>query len=285
MSVVFLNQKFIPSEEAKISPMDRGFLFGDGVYEVLPSYDGEIIGFDLHIDRLKKNMSAVGISLSWTHQKWLEICKTLIKKNGFGSLGVYLHVSRGSEPVRSHSYADGIDPTVFVFSFKIPPEQIVCKSQIVPYKVSTSLDLRWSRCQIKATSLLGNVMHFQQGQQDGFDETLLFNDKDELREGSTCNVYIVKNGVVITPPLDNHILPGITRCILLDLLLKDSSIEVEERIISKEEVFSATEVWITSSSKGVIPVVEVDGKLINDGEVGDIWLLAQKIYSAGKKNY
>ena len=128
-------------------------------------------------------------------------------------------------------------------------------------------------------------MHFQQGQQDGFDETLLFNDKDELREGSTCNVYIVKNGVVITPPLDNHILPGITRCILLDLLLKDSSIEVEERIISKEEVFSATEVWITSSSKGVIPVVEVDGKLINDGEVGDIWLLAQKIYSAGKKNY
>ena len=128
-------------------------------------------------------------------------------------------------------------------------------------------------------------MHLQQGQQNGFDETLLFNDKDELREGSTCNVYIVKNGVVITPPLDNHILPGITRCILLDLLLKDSSIEVEERIISKEEVFSATEVWITSSSKGVIPVVEVDGKLINDGEVGDIWLLAQKIYSAGKKNY
>ncbi|MGI9270066.1 MAG: aminotransferase class IV, partial [Porticoccus sp.] len=173
MSIVFLNHKYIPLEEATISPMDRGFLFGDGVYEVLPSYDGEIIGFDLHINRLNTNLSALDINLNWSYQKWLDLCKTLIKKNGSGSLGIYLHVSRGEEHNRSHSYENGINPTVFAFSFKISPEQEAHKYKITPYKVNTSLDLRWSRCQIKSTALLGNVMHFQQGYKKGFDETLL----------------------------------------------------------------------------------------------------------------
>jgi D-alanine transaminase len=128
-------------------------------------------------------------------------------------------------------------------------------------------------------------MHFQQGYKKGFDETLLFNSSDELREGTTCNAYIVEDGTVITPPLDNHILPGVTRHILLDLLRKDGSIAIQERIITKKEVYSAAEVWVTSSSKGVIPVVEVDGNLIGNGEIGNVWLLAQKIYSNGKKNY
>jgi len=285
MSIVFLNHKYIPLEEATISPMDRGFLFGDGVYEVLPSYDGQIIGFDLHINRLNTNLSALDINLNWPYQTWLDLCKTLIKKNGFGSLGIYLHVSRGEEHNRSHSYENGINPTVFAFSFKISPEQEVHKYKITPYKVNTSLDLRWSRCQIKSTALLGNVMHFQQGYKKGFDETLLFNDSGELREGTTCNAYIVEDGAVITPPLDNHILPGVTRHILLDLLRKDGSIAIQERIITKKEVYSADEVWVTSSSKGVIPVVEVDGNLIGNGEIGNVWLLAQKIYSHGKKNY
>jgi D-alanine transaminase len=285
MSIVFLNQKYIPLEEARISPMDRGFLFGDGIYEVLPTYHGQIVGFDLHINRLNKNMSEVGIKLKWTNEKWLGLCRTLIKKNGSGNLGIYIHVSRGKELNRSHSYKNGISPTIYAFSFKIPAEHRASKSKIIPYKVNTSLDLRWSRCQIKSTALLGNIMHFQKGYQEGFDETLLFNDRNELREGTTCNAYIVKDRVVITPPLDNHILPGVTRYILLDLLSKESSVEIQERVVTKDEVYSASEVWVSSSSKGVIPVVEVDGNLIGNGDPGDIWLLAQTVYSKGKKNY
>ena len=120
MSIVFLNQKYIPLEEARISPMDRGFLFGDGIYEVLPTYHGQIVGFDLHINRLNKNMSEVGIKLKWTNEKWLGLCRTLIKKNGSGNLGIYIHVSRGMELNRSHSYKNGISPTIYAFSFKIP---------------------------------------------------------------------------------------------------------------------------------------------------------------------
>jgi D-alanine transaminase len=285
MSIVFLNQKYIPLEEARISPMDRGFLFGDGIYEVLPTYHGQIVGFDLHINRLNKNMSEVGIKLKWTNEKWLGLCRTLIKKNGSGNLGIYIHVSRGMELNRSHSYKNGISPTIYAFSFKIPAEHRASKSKIIPYKVNTRLDLRWSRCQIKSTALLGNIMHFQKGYQEGFDETLLFNDRNELREGTTCNAYIVKDRVVVTPPLDNHILPGVTRYILLDLLSKESSVEIQERVVTKDEVYSASEVWVSSSSKGVIPVVEVDGNLIGNGDPGDIWLLAQTVYSKGKKNY
>jgi len=285
MSIVFLNQVYLPIEEAKISPMDRGFLFGDSIYEVLPSYNGQIVGFEPHIVRLNKNISAVGIKLAWSHDAWLEICQTIIEKNGCGNLGIYLQVSRGADTKRSHAYTKDIDPTVFAFSFDIPPEQIASKLQVVPYRVAISLDLRWGRCQIKSNALLGNVMHFQEGRQKGLDETLLYNDRNELKEGSTCNVYIVKNGVVVTPPIDNHILPGVTRYILLDLLRKNDSIKVEERVILMDEVFSADEVWVTSSSKELVPVIEVDGRLIGNGQIGDVWLAAQKVYSAGKKDY
>ena len=156
---------------------------------------------------------------------------------------------------------------------------------MTPYKVTTNLDLRWARCQIKSTALLGNVMHFQNGYQKGFNETLLYNGRNELTEGSTCNAYIVKDGVIATPPLDNHVLPGVTRHILLDLLRKNNSMQIEERVILMDEVFSADEVWVTSSSKEIVPVVEIDGKIIGNGKVGDIWLAAQKIYSIGKRDY
>ena len=227
MSIVFLNHAYLPAEEAKISPMDRGFLFGDSIYEVLPSYNGEIIGFNLHINRLNRNMSAIGIRLEWPHDEWMKVCKALLEKNGLGNLGIYLQVSRGTAPVRSHAYTKDIDPTVFAFSFEINPEQSASKSKVTPYKVATSLDLRWARCQIKSTALLGNVMHFQHGHQKGFNETLLYNDHNELTEGSTCNAYIVKNGVISTPSLDNHVLPGVTRHILLDLLRRNDSMQIE----------------------------------------------------------
>ncbi len=285
MSIVFLDDSYVPMAEAKISPMDRGFLFGDGIYEVVPSYDGQMVGFVPHVERMNNGLAAVDIAFRWSTQQWKEVCDNLIEKNGSGNLALYLHVSRGADTRRFHAYPEGVEPTVFAFAFEIPAEPVADKSKVTGYKVTTERDLRWERCQIKSTALLGNVMHFQHGYEQGANETLLYNERNELTEASACNAYIVKNGVVITPPADNQILAGITRHILLDLLRKEGSIPVEERALTMDEVFDADEVWVTSSSKEVVPVIEIDGKAVGDGKIGDIWLAAQTIYSAGKLNY
>ncbi len=285
MSIVFLNNTFLPMAEAKISPMDRGFLFGDGIYEVIPSYEGKLVGFAPHIERMNNGMKEIGINFDWTLQQWRDVADTLIEKNEGDNLGIYLHVSRGTDSKRFHAYPDDVAPTVFAFAFEIPAAPVADKTQAKGYKVSTTRDLRWERCHIKSTALLGNVMHFQHGFERGANETLLFNANNELTEASACNAYIVKDGVIITPPLDNQILPGITRFMLLDILKKDGSLKVEERIVTMDEVFDADEVWVTSSSKEIAAVVEVDGKPVGKGAVGDVWQAAQTLYSAGKYNY
>jgi len=285
MNVAFLNGTYQPLEEARISPLDRSFLFGDGIYEVVPSYDGKMVGFGPHIERMENGLAAIGITLDWSQSDWADLCKQLIEKNGAGNLGIYLHVSRGADTKRFHGFPESVTPTVFAFAFDIAPPPVADKARAKKYTVSTSRDLRWERCQIKSTALLGNVLHFQQGQDQGNDETLLFNADNQLTEASSCNAYIVKDGVVITPPLDNQLLPGITRHIVLDILRNDGSIKVEERIITLDEVQNADEVWITSSSKEIGAVVEIDGLPVGDGEIGDVWLAAQKLYSANKYNY
>ena len=285
MSIVYLNEKYIPMEEAKISPMDRGFLFGDGIYEVIPSYDGKLIGFKPHIDRMMNGLSELEIQHDLSHQKWSDICENLIEKNGKGNLGLYLHVSRGADTKRFHAYPENVQPTVFAYAFEIPAANVADRSKVKAYKVAVTQDLRWQRCHIKSTALLGNVMHFQFGFAQGYQETLLFNRNNELTEAGACNAYIVKNGAVITPPLDHQILPGITRLMLLDILRKHSDIPVEERVITMDEVYDADEVWITSSSKEIAPVVEVDGNPVGNGEIGNVWLAAQTLYSKHKFEY
>ncbi|EAT12402.1 D-amino acid aminotransferase [Bermanella marisrubri] len=285
MSIVFLNNEFMPMEEAKISPMDRGFLFGDGIYEVIPSYDGKLVGFGPHIDRMNQGLEMIGIQFNWSHEQWQSICQQLIEKNGNGNLGLYLHVSRGADEKRFHAYPDNVEPTVYAFAFDIPAANIPDKSKVKGYRVATTQDLRWQRCNIKSTALLGNVMHFQHGHGQGYNETILFNAENNLTEGSACNAYIVKDGVVITPPLDHQLLPGITRHMLLDILRKHSDIKIEERNVSMEEVMSADEVWLTSSSKEIAPVIEIDGKPVGNGEIGDTWLAAQTLYTQHKHDY
>lgn len=285
MNIAFLNGSYQPLEEARISPLDRGFLFGDGIYEVVPSYSGKMVGFAPHIQRMNDGLVAIGIQLDWSDSDWLELCNQLIERNGGGNLGLYLHVSRGADSKRFHGYPENITPTVFAFAFEIAPPPVADKALAKKYRVTTDRDLRWERCQIKSTALLGNVLHFQHGYGQGNDETLLFSADNQLTEASSCNAYIVKDGVVITPPLDNQLLPGITRHILLDILRRDGTIAVEERIVTRDEVLSADEVWITSSSKEIGAVVEIDGVPVGNGEIGDTWLAAQKLYSAGKYNY
>ena len=285
MSIAYLDGAYLPIEEAKISPLDRGFLFGDGVYEVVPSYAGSMVGFAPHIARMQDGLAAIGMTLDWSESDWAELCNRLISENGTGNLGLYLHVSRGADTRRFHAFPKNVNPTVFAFTFEIAPPPVADKALAHGYHVATAKDLRWRRCHIKSTALLGNVLHFQQGYESNCDETILFNSNNELTEASACNAFIVKDGVVITPPLDSQLLPGITRHIVLDILRKDGAIKVEERVVTMDEVNNADEVWITSSSKEIAPVTQIDGVPVGDGQVGDVWLAAQTLYSANKFSY
>ena len=285
MTTVYLNGEFLPMSEARISPMDRGFLFGDGIYEVIPSYDGRLVGFGPHMQRMRDGLEALEIRTGMDESGWRDVVEELLALNDKGNLGVYLHVSRGADSKRHHAYPPSLQATCFGFTFDIPAPPIADKSQARTYRVSTEEDLRWKRCHIKSTALLGNVMHYQQGHVAGAQETILYNGAGEVTEAAACNVFIVCDGVVATPVLDHQKLPGITRLMLLDILRRHSDIPVEERVITLSELESADEVWLTSSSKEVAPVTQIDGRPVGSGEVGDIWVAAQTLFAAHRYDY
>jgi D-alanine transaminase len=285
MSTVYLNGAFMPIEEAKISPLDRGFLFGDGIYEVIPSYDGKTVGLEPHMQRMFDGLSAIGIKCTKSLDDWKALIQELIDQNGGGNQGIYLQVSRGADVKRYHAYPEGVEPTIFAMSNPIKPAVEADASTAKGFSVATTQDMRWKRCQIKSTALLGNVMHFQEGYASGNDEILLYNEDNFLTEASSSNAFIVKDGVVITPIQDNQILPGITRKLILDILEKDGSIPVEVRNVTMEEVFNADEIWVTSSSKELAPVTVIDGKPVGNGKVGDVWEAAFTLYTQFKFDY
>ena len=285
MNTVYLNGGYLPMEEARISPMDRGFLFGDGIYEVIPSYDGKLVGFTPHMTRMQEGLDAIEIGLRVDHDEWREIANQLIARNGGGNLGIYLHVSRGTDNRRNHAYPDDITPTTYAFAFDIPPAPRPDKAAASCYTVATTEDMRWKRCNIKSTALLGNVMHYQHGHALGHKETILYNQDGEITEAAACNVFVVKHGIVATPLLDHQKLPGITRLMLLEILRRDGNIPVEERVVTLRELEQADEVWLTSSSKEIAPVTAIDGRPVGDGTVGDVWLAAQTLYSAHKFDF
>ncbi|GHE98732.1 D-amino acid aminotransferase [Thalassotalea profundi] len=285
MSIVYLNGDFLPVENAKISPLDRGFLFGDGIYEVIPSYDGKMVGVNGHLKRMLNGLTEIGINVDKSIADWVSLCEKLCELNHYGALGIYIHISRGTDTKRHHAYPEGITPTIFMMTFEIPVPSLPDSKTAKGYSLISTEDLRWQRCHIKSTALLGNVMHYQQGHEAKCNETLLYNNKLELTEASSSNVYIVKDGVVITPPLDNQILPGITRDILLAILREDGSIKIEERVVTLEEAKNADEIWISSSSKEIAPVTLLDGNIVGDGKVGEVWQKAATLYSKNKFNY
>ncbi|MBB1487413.1 aminotransferase class IV [Oceanospirillum sediminis] len=287
MSIAYLNGEYLPLEEARISPLDRGFLFGDGIYEVIPYYGGKSVGLMPHINRMINGLAAIEIQNTISADDWKALLDDLVARNASQgeNLGVYVHVSRGADVKRFHAYPEDVAPTVFAFAFPIKDPQPVDRTKATPMSMISTEDLRWQRCHIKSTALLGNVMHFQQGYAAGCGETLLFNAKGELTEGSSSNAYIVKDGKVITPIQDNQILPGITRRIIIDSLKAEGSIEVEERIVTMDEVREADELWVSSSSKEIAPVTSLDGKPVGNGEIGEVWEKAFKIYSSAKFDF
>jgi len=287
MSISYLNGEYQPLSEARISPLDRGFLFGDGIYEVIPYYAGKSVGLMPHIERMINGLAAIEIKCTKTAEEWKALLDDLVARNSdlATNLGVYVHISRGTDVKRYHAYPENVEPTVFAFTFPIKDPEPVDRAKVTQYSMISTEDLRWQRCHIKSTALLGNVIHFQEGYSSGNDEALLYNANGELTEGSSCNAFIVKDGVVITPIQDNQILPGITRRIILDSLRADGSLKVEERVVTMDEVRNADELWITSSSKEIAPVTKLDGKPVGNGEVGEVWEKAFQIYTDTKYDF
>ena len=279
MTTAYLNGEYIPLEDAKISPMDRGFLFGDGIYEVIPSYGGKTIGSTLHLIRFEKGLCEIGIDTPWSRADLKTVFDGLLARNGNGNLGIYLQVTRGVTMKRNHAFPKSPTPTIFAYTFDIPEPDNGNSETVTQWQVSSGNDLRWQRCHIKSTSLLGNVLHMMEGVESGAGEILLFDAEDNLTEAAACNVFVVTKGVVRTPALDNHKLAGVTRDMALAILRQHSSIEVREETISRQDVMRADEVWLSSSTKELEPVVLIDGQSVGTGKPGPVWSAAQALFA------
>ncbi len=264
--MVYLNGQFMPMDEARVPVMDRGFLFGDAVYEVIPFFHGVGFRLEQHLQRLQRSLDAVGIRVG---QNWPELFQRLVEQNPAPHQAIYLQISRGVMPQRTLRYSDAIEPTVFAYSYPIemalgqPLDRVACVSAV------TVEDQRWGRCDIKSTGLLANVLAARQAQDQGAQEALQVRD-GYLTEGAACNLFVVEQGVIYTPSIGSHILSGTTRSLVLELA-RQGGLDCIEQAIKAERLAAADEVWISSSSRGVVPVVEVDGQQIGEGVPGPVW--------------
>ena len=268
----FLNGEFTPLRDAKISVLDRGFIFGDGIYEVIPVYFGVPFCFDEHIARLERSLAELQIDNPYTRDEWRAIATRLAAPQGKAPQAIYFQVSRGVAP-RDHVMVRGLRPTVFAMVNPLPPVADAVRAKGVA--CVTADDFRWQKAHIKSTSLLGAVLARQISVEAGATETVMFRG-EWLSEASSSNVWIVKDGTLIGPPKDNLVLTGI-RYGLLERLCQDSGIPFALRRVSRDEVFGADELLLSSATKEVLPVVTLDGRAIGNGHPGPIY---QSLYAA-----
>lgn len=263
--MIYLNGEFMPIEQAKIPVLDRGFIFGDGVYELVPVYSGHPFRLGEHLRRLQNSMNAIQLKNPHSNAEWTRLTVEMVKKNGGGDLQIYFHVTRGVQSKRDHALPIGIAPTVFMMATPLatPP-----KEQIEGGVATVSAeDNRWLRCDIKSISLLANCLRRQYAVDHHAAEVVMFRD-GFLTEGSSSNVVAVKNGVLLAPPKDHLILPGITYDVILELADKHG-VPVDIRRIAEAEIRAADELWLTSSTKEVLAIATLDGKPVgNDGKPG-----------------
>lgn len=278
MIIAYLNGDYAPLTDVRISPMDRGFLFGDGVYEVIPCYGGKMIALKYHLERLHQSLDGIALSPPHSDEQLIKVLEEIVARNGAGNLGIYLQITRGVVEKRQHAFPDHSLPTVFAYAFDISPPSDGSPETASCFRAVTRRDQRWGRCHIKSTALLGNVLHIMEAVDEEAEEVLLFNDQDELTEAAACNVFVVSGDRILTPQLDHQKLPGVTRRQCLELLAAHTDWSVEVRPVSRGEVISASEIWLSSSTKELAPVVSLDGKPVNKGRPGARWSAAQKLF-------
>ena len=275
--LVYLNGVMTPISEAKVSVLDRGFIFGDGIYEAVPVYQRKPFRAEQHLARLFRSLDSIRIPNPHSKEEWLRLIDQMIASHPADDQLVYLQITRGVAK-RAHAFPQQVTPTVFMMTNPIVLPSADAHANGV---ACVSLeDRRWLRCEIKSTSLLGNVLAAQNAVENDAVESIQFRD-GFLTEASASNVWIVKHGKLIGPPKNNLILEGI-RYGLIEELCTAASIPLESRRITREEVFDADEVLLTSASKEVLPVASLDGKPIGNGKPGPIYKQLYAAYQAAK---
>jgi len=272
-SLVYLNGAFVRLGNAKVSVLDRGFLFGDGVYEVVPVYHGKPFQLDAHVARLMRSLQAIRLETGRTQDQWRTLLHEVLQRCPLRDCMLYLQVTRGAAR-RDHRFPAHATPTVFcMVSPRTPPTRIAREQGL---RAVTMPDLRWLCCQIKSISLLGNVLAKQYAVDHGVDEVILFRD-DHLTEGSSCNIWVVRNGQLLAPMRDHHILEGIRYGFLVQLA-QAANITFCERVISRNDLVQADEIMLTSATTEVLPIVQVDGASIGTGVPGPVYQCLRAAY-------
>jgi len=276
--IVYLNGEFLPLSEARVSVLDRGFIFADGVYEVIPVYGGRLFRLQEHLQRLENSLAAIKLNNPLTQQQWIETLESLVVRNQGdeqSDQSVYLQVTRGPAK-RDHNFPEQVKPTVFIMS-----EPLQTKPPSSGVKAITLPDMRWQRCDIKSIALLANVLQRREAVEMGAAEAILIRDS-YMMEGAASNVFIVVDGVAITPPKSQFILPGITRDLILEAMQAAQRF-CREADIPESQLRTADEIWITSSTREILPVIMLDDKPVGNGKPGPIWSQVFKIYQDYKQ--
>jgi D-alanine transaminase len=264
---VYLNGQFLPLAEAGISPLDRGFLYGDGVYEVIPVYSRRVFRIDEHLKRLQATLDGIKLTNPLTADGWKEVVLKLIETAPWDDQSIYLQVTRGADDKRDHAFPPAsVAPTAFAFSSPLVTTPADIRARGVA--AITVPDLRWSRCDLKVISLLANVLARQQAVEQGCAEALLIRD-GFMKEGAASNIFIVKDGVLCAPPKTQLMLPGITYDVILELAESHGQpVKIAE--IEETELRAADEVWMTSSTKEILAITTLDGEPIGTGQPGSL---------------
>lgn len=277
MALSYLNGNFVALEDARISPLDRGFTFGDGVYEVIPVYGRRIFRLKEHLQRLENSLALIYMRNPLPVSEWNRILQRLISENEGDDQSVYLQVTRGVSP-RDHAFNDDIMATVFIMTKPLQqPDNTVGATAIV------RPDIRWQWCHIKAITLLASVLLRHEAQLAGAKEAILVND-GLVTEGAASNVFICRGNTVLTPPKSEQLLPGITRDLVIELLRADG-LNCEEQMITESELRRADEIWITSSTQEIVPIINLDSATVGAGRPGPVWERATRLYQSFKRSY
>jgi len=280
MSVTaYLNGEFLPLSEAKISVLDRGFLFGDGIYEVIPAYGGSLFRLSQHLKRLQRSLDGIRLVNPHSESEWSDILQQVVAHSREAEQNVYLQVTRGVQERRDHVVSAPLVPTVFSMSTPIAPLAPEVAEKGI--KAVTLDDIRWDYCNLKTTALLPNVLLKQQAYEKGAGEALLVK-KGFVTEGSASNFFIVEQGKLITPAKSAQLLPGVTRDLVLELAAQHGLPHVEAPV-SLAQLQNAEEIWLTSSTREVVPVTELDGQPVGDGRPGSIWKAMRQHYQDFKQ--
>jgi D-alanine transaminase len=279
LAQVYLNGEFLPPDQARVSVFDRGFIFGDGVYEVIPVFGGRLFRLPHHLSRLDASLGAIRLRNPHTQQEWNSIFTRLLAE-GSGDQSIYLQITRGVAP-RDHAFPPNITPTVFAYAQPLkysPPEQLAQGVAAV-----TAADIRWQRCDIKAIALLANALLRQEAIDQGAVEAILVRD-GLVTEGAASNIFVVKNGRLVTPPKGPFILPGITRDLVVEIA-RAKGIPCDELPVKIETLTSADEVWLTSSTKEILPITRIDGRPVGNGKPGPMHAKMFALYKEYKQAF